>query len=52
MPFDPAIEVMAKLLMPLPITWGFCGGWSIDLFVNRWRAVPISSRAFHPLSPL
>jgi|SRR5215469_1556092 len=35
MSFDPAIEVMATLLTSLPITWGFCGGWSIDLFVNR-----------------
>src|SRR6266699_414027 len=32
---DSAIETIATLLTPLPITWGFCGGWSIDLFVNR-----------------
>lgn len=35
MPFDPAIESIAALLTPLPITWGFCGGWAIDLFLNR-----------------
>ncbi len=35
MSFDPAIESIATLLTPLPITWGFCGGWAIDLFLNR-----------------
>jgi Aminoglycoside-2''-adenylyltransferase len=35
MPFDPAIESIAALLTPLPIIWGFCGGWAIDLFLNR-----------------
>ncbi|MDQ2715875.1 MAG: amino acid transporter [Chloroflexota bacterium] len=35
MPFDPALENVAALLAAPPITWGFCGGWSIDLFVNR-----------------
>jgi len=35
MPFDPDIESIATLLTPLPITWGFCGGWAIDLFLNR-----------------
>ena len=35
MPFVPAIESIATLLTPLPITWGFCGGWAIDLFLNR-----------------
>ena len=35
MPFDPAIESIATLLTPLAITWGFCGGWAIDLFLNR-----------------
>jgi hypothetical protein len=33
--FAPAIESIAALLTPLPITWGFCGGWAIDLFLNR-----------------
>lgn len=31
---DSAIETIATLLTPLSVTWGFCGGWSIDLFVN------------------
>ncbi|HEY6540299.1 MAG TPA: hypothetical protein VIZ18_05145 [Ktedonobacteraceae bacterium] len=35
MPFDAAIEGIAALLSPLPVTWGFCGGWAIDLFLNR-----------------
>jgi len=35
MPFDPALESIAALLVPLPIMWGFCGGWAIDLFLNR-----------------
>jgi hypothetical protein len=35
MPFDPAIESIAALLTPLSITWGFCWGWAIDLFLNR-----------------
>jgi len=35
MPFDLAIESIATLLTPFPITWGFCGGWAIDLFLNR-----------------
>ena len=35
MPFDAAIESIAALLSPLPVTWGFCGGWAIDLFLNR-----------------
>ena len=35
MHFDPAIESIAALLTPLPIMWGFCGGWAIDLFLNR-----------------
>lgn len=35
MPLDTAIESIAALLSPLPITWGFCGGWAIDLFLNR-----------------
>jgi Aminoglycoside-2''-adenylyltransferase len=33
--FDPPLENIATLLTPLPVTWGFCGGWSIDLFLNR-----------------
>jgi hypothetical protein len=33
--FDAAIESIAALLSPLPVTWGFCGGWAIDLFLNR-----------------
>ena len=35
MPLDIAIESIATLLSPLPVTWGFCGGWAIDLFLNR-----------------
>jgi len=35
MPFDAAIEDIAALLSPLSETWGFCGGWAIDLFLNR-----------------
>jgi|SRR5579859_67238 len=35
MPFDAAIEGIATLLSPLSVTWGFCGGWAIDLFLNR-----------------
>ena len=35
MPVDDAIESIAALLSPLPVTWGFCGGWAIDLFLNR-----------------
>lgn len=35
MSFHPTLENIATLLTPLPITWGFCGGWSIDLFLNR-----------------
>ena len=35
MPFDLAIESIATLLIPLPIKWGFCGGWAIDLFLNH-----------------
>lgn len=35
MPFDAAIEGIAALLSPLSVTWGFCGGWAIDLFLNR-----------------
>jgi len=35
MPFDPAIESITTLLSPLAMTWGFCGGWAIDLFLNR-----------------
>ncbi len=35
MPFDPTIKSIAILLNPLTITWGFCGGWAIDLFLNR-----------------
>lgn len=35
MPFDPSIESIAALFTPLPIIWGFCGGWAIDLFLDR-----------------
>jgi hypothetical protein len=35
MPFDPTLESIATLLGPLEIPWGFCGGWAIDLFLNR-----------------
>src|SRR6185312_13393966 len=35
MAFDPALESIATLLSPLEIPWGFCGGWAIDLFLNR-----------------
>jgi len=35
MSFDPSIDSVAILLAPLPTTWGFCGGWAIDLFLNR-----------------
>lgn len=35
MSFHPTLENIATLLTPLPVTWGFCGGWSIDLFLNR-----------------
>ncbi len=35
MSFDSALENIARLFTPLPVIWGFCGGWSIDLFVNR-----------------
>ena len=35
MPFDATIEGIAALLSPLSVTWGFCGGWAIDLFLNR-----------------
>jgi Aminoglycoside-2''-adenylyltransferase len=35
MPFDPSVESIAALFTPLPIIWGFCGGWAIDLFLNR-----------------
>ncbi len=35
MSFDPSIENIATLLAPLSMTWGFCGGWAIDLFLNR-----------------
>ncbi len=34
MSFDSSIENVATLLAPLPVTWGFCGGWAIDLFLN------------------
>ena len=33
--FDSALESIAALLTHLPITWGFCGGWAIDLFLNQ-----------------
>lgn len=33
--FDPAIDSIATLLAHLPVPWGFCGGWAIDLFLNR-----------------
>ncbi len=33
--FDYALESIASLLTHLPITWGFCGGWAIDLFLNQ-----------------
>lgn len=33
--FDPVLEQIATLLSPLPITWGFCGGWAIDLALNH-----------------
>jgi hypothetical protein len=35
MPIDPALESIATSLTPFSITWGFCGGWAIDLFLNR-----------------
>src|SRR5947207_12481576 len=35
MPIDPALESITTLLSPLEMTWGFCGGWAIDLFLNR-----------------
>jgi len=35
MSFDPDLESIATLLSSLVITWGFCGGWAIDLFLNR-----------------
>ena len=35
MPFDLVLESIATLLSPLEMTWGFCGGWAIDLFLNR-----------------
>jgi len=35
MPFDPSVESIAALFTPLPIIWGFCGGWAIDLFLDR-----------------
>lgn len=35
MPIDPALESITTLLSPLSVTWGFCGGWAIDLFLNR-----------------
>ena len=35
MSFDSSVESIATLLAPLPVTWGFCGGWAIDLFLNR-----------------
>ena len=35
MPIDPVLESIATLLSPLEMTWGFCGGWAIDLFLNR-----------------
>src|SRR5947208_15842839 len=34
MPIDPVLESIATLLSPLEMTWGFCGGWAIDLFLN------------------
>lgn len=33
--FDPDLEDIATLLATVPISWGFCGGWAIDLFLNR-----------------
>src|SRR6266849_3978301 len=33
--FDSALESIATLLTHLHITWGFCGGWAIDLFLNQ-----------------
>ncbi len=33
--FDRAIDSIATLLAHLPVPWGFCGGWAIDLFLNR-----------------
>ena len=36
MPFDLVLESIATLLSPLEMTWGFCGGWAIDLFLNRF----------------
>jgi hypothetical protein len=35
MPFDLVLESIVTLLSPLKMTWGFCGGWAIDLFLNR-----------------
>ena len=35
MSFDPAFENIGMLFTPLAVIWGFCGGWSIDLFLNR-----------------
>jgi hypothetical protein len=35
MPFNSDLESIATLLNSLTITWGFCGGWAIDLFLNR-----------------
>lgn len=31
---SPVVENIAALLTSLPVTWGFCGGWAIDLFLN------------------
>ena len=35
MSFTTALAPVAELFTPLAITWGFCGGWAIDLFLDR-----------------
>lgn len=35
MPVDPSVERTAALFTSLPIIWGFCGGWALDLFLNH-----------------
>lgn len=31
----PAVDAIAALLADLPIPWGVCGGWAVDLWLDR-----------------
>jgi hypothetical protein len=33
--FAEALAPVVALFAPLPLTWAFCGGWAVDLFLDR-----------------